>query len=103
MQVCSSCRRTKNNPILLGEPGVGKTAIAEGLALAIVNRIGADGTPLPGFLFDKCVMQLDVGLLIAGGCNILLSFLSLQPAIGACLVCTWGSVHMVRLCVALKA
>jgi hypothetical protein len=60
------CRRTKNNPILLGEPGVGKTAIAEGLALAIVQRACADGTALPEFLKDKRVMQLDVGLLIAG-------------------------------------
>jgi ATP-dependent Clp protease ATP-binding subunit ClpA len=41
-------RRTKNNPILLGEPGVGKTAIAEGLATAIVTRTTSDGTPLPG-------------------------------------------------------
>lgn len=59
-------RRHKNNPILLGEPGVGKTAIAEGLARAIVTRTNADGTPLPQFLHDKRVMQLDVGLLIAG-------------------------------------
>ena len=43
-------RRRKNNPILLGEPGVGKTAIAEGLALAIVNGKGDDGTELPPFL-----------------------------------------------------
>jgi stage III sporulation protein SpoIIIAA len=40
-------RRTKNNPILLGEPGVGKTAIAEGLAYAIVQGCHSDGTPLP--------------------------------------------------------
>ena len=59
-------RRTKNNPILLGEPGVGKTAIAEGLARAIVAGAQADGTPLPAFLAGKRVMQLDVGLLIAG-------------------------------------
>jgi len=43
-------RRRKNNPMLLGEPGVGKTAIAEGLALAIVNGKGDDGTELPLFL-----------------------------------------------------
>ena len=43
-------RRRKNNPMLLGEPGVGKTAIAEGLALAIVNGKGDDGTELPPFL-----------------------------------------------------
>ena len=59
-------RRTKNNPILLGEPGVGKTAIAEGLAAAIVNRQCPDGAVLPKFLEDKRVMQLDVGLIIAG-------------------------------------
>lgn len=59
-------RRTKNNPVLLGEPGVGKTAIAEGLALAIVNRANPDGTPLPAFLHDKRVLQMDVSLLIAG-------------------------------------
>eukprot|EP00198_Chlamydomonas_reinhardtii_P009296 XP_001698633.1 ClpD chaperone, Hsp100 family [Chlamydomonas reinhardtii] len=56
-------RRTKNNPILLGEPGVGKTAIAEGLAAAIVHRAAS---PLPEFLHSKRILQLDVGLLIAG-------------------------------------
>ena len=91
-------RRTiQNNPILLGEPGVGKTAIAEGLAYCIVHgsaptseggagssssgdgggggagdgasgggAAGGDGGPLPAFLRDKRVLQLDVGLLIAG-------------------------------------
>lgn len=59
-------RRSKNNPILLGEPGVGKTAIAEGLAHAIVHCANPDGSPLPTFLHDKRVMSLDVGLLIAG-------------------------------------
>ena len=59
-------RRTKNNPILLGEPGVGKTAIAEGLAHAIVSQSNPDGTPLPKFLHDKRVMQLDISLIIAG-------------------------------------
>ncbi|KAJ8752593.1 hypothetical protein K2173_005482 [Erythroxylum novogranatense] len=54
------CRRTKNNPILLGESGVGKTAIAEGLAVRIAQ---AD---VPAFLLVKRVMSLDVGLLIAG-------------------------------------
>ncbi|XP_008812476.2 chaperone protein ClpD2, chloroplastic [Phoenix dactylifera] len=54
------CRRTKNNPILLGEPGVGKTAIAEGLALRIA--IG----DIPIFLMEKRIMSLDVGLLMAG-------------------------------------
>ncbi len=62
----SGRRKKKNNPILLGEPGVGKTAIAEGLARAIVTRTNADGSPLPAFLWNKRVMQLDVGLLIAG-------------------------------------
>ncbi|XP_020246165.1 chaperone protein ClpD2, chloroplastic [Asparagus officinalis] len=54
------CRRTKNNPILLGEPGVGKTAIAEGLALRIANG------DIPIFLVAKRIMALDVGLLMAG-------------------------------------
>ncbi|XP_078154879.1 clp ATPase isoform X2 [Carex rostrata] len=54
------CRRTKNNPILLGDPGVGKTAMAEGLALRIAN---AD---VPFFLMSKRIMSLDVGLLMAG-------------------------------------
>ena len=53
-------RRTKNNPVLLGEPGVGKTAVAEGLAIRIVNA------EVPDILEDKKVIQLDMGLLIAG-------------------------------------
>src|SRR5574344_1679020 len=53
-------RRTKNNPILLGEPGVGKTAVAEGLATRIVNG------EVPDILDGKKVVQLDMGLLIAG-------------------------------------
>ena len=53
-------RRTKNNPILIGEPGVGKTAIAEGLAQRIVNK------SIPDILEDKQVIALDMGLLIAG-------------------------------------
>jgi ATP-dependent Clp protease ATP-binding subunit ClpB len=53
-------RRTKNNPVLIGEPGVGKTAIAEGLALRIANGDVPDG------LKDKRVMALDMGSLIAG-------------------------------------
>ena len=53
-------RRTKNNPVLIGEPGVGKTAIAEGLALRIVN------CEVPEFLEDKRIVQLDMGLLVAG-------------------------------------
>jgi ATP-dependent Clp protease ATP-binding subunit ClpC len=59
-------RRTKNNPILLGEPGVGKTAIAEGLAASIVLQSNPDGTLLPAFLHNKRVMQLDVGRIISG-------------------------------------
>lgn len=59
-------RRSKNNPILLGEPGVGKTAIAEGLAHCIVKSSTPGGSPLPGFLVGKKILQLDVGLLIAG-------------------------------------
>jgi ATP-dependent Clp protease ATP-binding subunit ClpB len=58
MQVLS--RRTKNNPVLIGEPGVGKTAIAEGLALRIVNG------DVPESLQDKTLMALDMGALIAG-------------------------------------
>lgn len=54
------CRRTKNNPILLGEAGVGKTAIAEGLAISIVQGNA------PFLLSTKRVMSLDIGLLIAG-------------------------------------
>jgi ATP-dependent Clp protease ATP-binding subunit ClpB len=53
-------RRTKNNPVLIGEPGVGKTAIAEGLALRIANGDVPDG------LKDKRLMALDMGALIAG-------------------------------------
>ena len=53
-------RRTKNNPVLIGEPGVGKTAIAEGLALRLVNG------DVPESLKDKKLMALDMGSLIAG-------------------------------------
>ncbi len=53
-------RRTKNNPVLIGEPGVGKTAIAEGLAQRI--QIG----DIPDILEDKRVLTLDIGLLVAG-------------------------------------
>jgi len=53
-------RRTKNNPVLIGEPGVGKTAIVEGLALRIVNK------DVPEGLKDKEILALDMGALIAG-------------------------------------
>ncbi len=58
MQILS--RRTKNNPVLIGEPGVGKTAIAEGMALRIVNG------DVPESLRNKKLMSLDMGALIAG-------------------------------------
>ncbi|MDJ0620025.1 MAG: ATP-dependent Clp protease ATP-binding subunit [Calothrix sp. MO_192.B10] len=53
-------RRTKNNPVLIGEPGVGKTAIAEGLAQRISNK------DVPDILEEKRVVTLDIGLLVAG-------------------------------------
>ncbi|MFN9867153.1 MAG: ATP-dependent Clp protease ATP-binding subunit, partial [Pseudanabaena sp.] len=53
-------RRTKNNPVLIGEPGVGKTAIAEGLAQRISN------SDIPDILQEKRVVTLDIGLLVAG-------------------------------------
>ncbi|MCH9612284.1 MAG: Chaperone protein ClpB [Chlamydiia bacterium] len=58
MQILS--RRTKNNPVLIGEPGVGKTAIAEGLAVRIVQE------DVPEILRDKTVVTLDMGTLVAG-------------------------------------
>jgi ATP-dependent Clp protease ATP-binding subunit ClpC len=54
------CRRTKNNPVLIGEPGVGKTAIVEGLAQRI-----SDGD-VPPFLADKRILSLDLSLIVAG-------------------------------------
>ncbi len=54
------CRRSKNNPLLIGEPGVGKTAIAEGLALKIVQK------QVPEALQDKVIYSLDLGSLLAG-------------------------------------
>ncbi|RMF87053.1 MAG: AAA family ATPase, partial [Nitrospinota bacterium] len=53
-------RRTKNNPVLIGEPGVGKTAIVEGLAQRIVDK------DVPEVLYDKRVISLDLGALVAG-------------------------------------
>jgi ATP-dependent Clp protease ATP-binding subunit ClpC len=53
-------RRTKNNPVLIGEPGVGKTAIAEGLAQRIINQ------DIPDILQDKQVISLDMGSVVAG-------------------------------------
>jgi ATP-dependent Clp protease ATP-binding subunit ClpB len=53
-------RRTKNNPVLIGDPGVGKTAIAEGLALRIINK------DVPEGLQGKRILQLDMGSLLAG-------------------------------------
>src|SRR5687768_16680058 len=54
------CRRTKNNPVLIGEPGVGKTAIVEGLAQRII-----DGD-VPSFLENKRILSLDLSLIVAG-------------------------------------
>ncbi|MCD8483867.1 MAG: ATP-dependent Clp protease ATP-binding subunit [Verrucomicrobia bacterium] len=54
------CRRTKNNPVLIGEAGVGKTAIAEGLALEIANGL------VPEILADKRLITLDLALMVAG-------------------------------------
>src|SRR5213596_1529744 len=54
------CRRTKNNPVLIGEPGVGKTAIVEGLAQRIVYG------DVPHFLADKRILALDISLIVAG-------------------------------------
>jgi len=58
MQVLS--RRTKNNPVLIGEPGVGKTAVIEGLAIRIVNG------DVPDSLKDKELLALDLGAMLAG-------------------------------------
>ena len=58
MQILS--RRTKNNPVLIGEPGVGKTAIVEGIAQRIINN------DVPESLKNKQIFSLDLGLLIAG-------------------------------------
>ncbi len=54
------CRRTKNNPVLIGEPGVGKTAIIEGLAQRIVDK------EVPTFLGSKRILSLDLSLVVAG-------------------------------------
>ncbi len=54
------CRRTKNNPVLLGEAGVGKTAIVEGLSQQVVNR------QVPELLKDKHIVVLDLAMMVAG-------------------------------------
>jgi len=54
------CRRTKNNPVLIGEAGVGKTAIVEGLAQRIVDKM------VPSFLENKRILSLDLSLIVAG-------------------------------------
>ena len=61
LRICQTlCRRRKNNPILVGDPGVGKTAIVEGVALNITNG------KVPDFIKDAQIIQLDMGALIAG-------------------------------------
>ena len=61
LRICQTlCRRRKNNPILVGDPGVGKTAIVEGVALNVVNG------KVPDFLKKTQIIQLDMGALIAG-------------------------------------
>ncbi len=61
LRICQTlCRRRKNNPLLVGDPGVGKTAIVEGVALNIVNG------KVPDFLRETQIIQLDMGALIAG-------------------------------------
>ncbi len=64
------CRRKKNNPLLVGEPGVGKTAMAEGLALSIhgdkIARLNEEETPVPDLLRDVEIYLLDMGALVAG-------------------------------------
>ncbi len=75
-------RRTKNNPVLIGEPGVGKTAIAEGLAIRISN------SDVPEILLDKKIVMLDIGLLVAGTkyrgeFNVMLVIDELHTLIGA--------------------
>ncbi|CAL5032006.1 unnamed protein product [Urochloa decumbens] len=60
--VCILCRRTKNNAVLVGAPGVGKTAVAEGLA----QRIAAGGTTIPASLAGARVVEIDLGALVAG-------------------------------------
>ena len=54
------CRRTKNNPVIIGEPGVGKTALVEGLAQKIANQ------EVPRQLLDASVVTVDLGALVAG-------------------------------------
>ena len=60
IHICILSRKSKNNPVLIGEPGVGKTAIAEGLAQRIVKG------DVPASLKDKTIFALDMGSLIAG-------------------------------------
>ncbi len=62
------CRRKKNNPLLVGEPGVGKTAIAEGLAQKIYDAgtLQGEGITLPALLADVSIHMLDMGALVAG-------------------------------------
>ena len=65
-------RKSKNNPVLIGEPGVGKTAIVEGLAQRIIKK------DVPNSLKDKRIWELDLGALVAGAKTVMVTLLCLS-------------------------